>query len=86
MRASTLSHARNHRLQPHPGDLVFHPLRPRIACIARAAHSAQRTVPAGLIVPKVAVFLQMYLREPFHVGHTVPARHDEAQRKSLLAR
>src|SRR6266404_20916 len=79
------SGARLHRLRLHPSDLVFHPLRLRIADIARAAYSAQRAVPAGLIVPKIAVFLQMYFRQPFDVGDTVPARHDEAHRKSLLA-
>ena len=78
MRVALLPHARDRRFQMDPRDLGLHPLRARVGILTRAADADDRPVPAGLVVAEIAVFLQVNLGEPFHVGNAVPARHDQA--------
>src|SRR4051794_15040520 len=85
MGAPGLPYPCNYRLQAHPGDLGFDPLRLRISILTAAADSDDRAVPTRLKVSQVPVLLQMNFRQPLHVGNTVPTRHDQADREALLA-
>jgi len=58
----------------------------RVAILRRAAHPADRAVPARLIVPQVALVLKMDFGQPLDVGHTVPTRHDQTHREALSLR
>ncbi len=86
MRAAVLSPPGYHRLHMHTGDFGFDKLGLRIGFLSRAAHRAQRAVPASLEVPREAVFLKMNFREPLHVGDAIPAGHNKPHRETLLAR
>src|SRR5439155_23820614 len=42
--------------------------------------------PARLILARVGVFLNVNLREPFHVADAIPSRNEEPKRRALMLR
>src|SRR5262249_35971059 len=81
MARAVLCDARNVRLQLHvrDGDLV--PLHFFVDHLA-----SYGAVPSRLIFSEVLFFLNVNLRQPLHIGDTVPARHDQSQWKALMFR
>jgi hypothetical protein len=86
MRIANFLHTRDCRLQMHARDLRLDPLGVEVGVLARAPYADYRPVPTSLEVTKVAVLLQMNLGNPLHIGDAVPARHDQAQWRSLRHR
>src|SRR5262249_35829513 len=73
-------HTRDERLELHPGDGGFLPLH-----LAVDHLPLERPVPPCLELAEVLLFLYVDLRQPLHIGDAVPAGHDQAKRRTLMA-
>jgi hypothetical protein len=79
--APVFRHAGEKRFRLHRGDAGLCPFH-----FAVNRFAAQRAVVAALELAEIGVFLRVHVRQPFDVRHTVPARHEETQRRALMTR
>src|SRR5687768_532641 len=84
VRAGRLPHASDDRLQIELRYLALDELCRRVGELPGSTDGPHRAVMARLIVTEEPLFLEMTLREPFHVRHAVPTGHDHAERKPVV--